>query len=163
MTISIDLIRALTEHAAWANNRLLDVAETVDSEELHRPIHGTDDTIFTTLVHMLDGQEFWLTCLQERDPVPDLEPSQFANLDSIRTRWREADGAMEGYLLTRTATNLEEPAHYRFLDGREGSGLPWQILLHQALHQQQHRSEIAAALTATAHSPGDLDILYIWE
>ncbi|MER3418993.1 MAG: hypothetical protein C4290_00025, partial [Chloroflexota bacterium] len=35
----------------------------------------------------------------------------------------------------------------------------WQLLLHQANHATQHRSEVAYLLTQMGHSPGDLDLL----
>lgn len=140
MTVSIDLVRSLYDHATWANGRLLDQAAMLTNEELHRPIPGTTDSIQSTFVHNLDGQEFWLRCLQQEEPVPDLVPADFADLTSLRHRWQEADGAMNAYLSTRTDANLAENVHYRFVDGGEGSAMPWQILVHQALHQQQHRS-----------------------
>jgi uncharacterized damage-inducible protein DinB len=38
----------------------------------------------------------------------------------------------------------------------------WQLMLHQANHATQHRSENAAMLTRFGHSPGDLDfVLYL--
>ncbi len=36
----------------------------------------------------------------------------------------------------------------------------WQLLLHQANHQMQHRSEIALWLTQLGCSPGNLDMLF---
>jgi uncharacterized damage-inducible protein DinB len=35
----------------------------------------------------------------------------------------------------------------------------WQLLTHQVTHAQQHRSEIAIALTEFGYSPGWLDFL----
>ena len=44
-------------------------------------------------------------------------------------------------------------------NGGEFRMLLWRMLLHVANHGTQHRSEVAAQLTAFGRSPGDLDLL----
>jgi len=34
----------------------------------------------------------------------------------------------------------------------------WQAMLHVTYHSMQHRSEVAAMLTAAGHSPGELGL-----
>ena len=60
--------------------------------------------------------------------------------------------------------DLSEIVHYTNLQGEPQAYPRWQILLHQALHAAQHRSEVALLLTRLDHSPGWLDyLIYIDE
>ena len=46
-----------------------------------------------------------------------------------------------------------------WLDQEEEGISLWQALAHVVNHGTQHRSEVAALLTAAGHSPGDLDMV----
>ena len=76
--------------------------------------------------------------------------------------WRDAyAGLLPDNVLLRMSAEIESGRWVRVID-RQGNAsdlILWQIMLHQANHATQHRSEVAVMLTQFGHSPGDLDVL----
>lgn len=158
MPISIDLVNAMYGHSRWTNNQVLGAAEGLSTEELNQPVPGASGSILEVLVHMMGAQMAWTRRFKQLEPVQPPVAGDYAGIPELRSAWAEIDDVTNAYIATLSDGDLAQVIKYRSWFGWEGETPRWQAVLHQALHQHQHRGEIAAALTALGHSPGELDI-----
>ena len=155
-----DDITLLFQYNDWANDKVLNCAEQVASQQLRAANDLGWGSLRGTLVHLLDAEYVWRNLLQSGEHVEWLQPEDFADVASIRARWLEERAAFWRYLeglsdedLSATISYEGDEIRYRVL---------WHCLAHVVNHGTQHRAECAALLTGFGHSPGNLDFTVFW-
>jgi uncharacterized damage-inducible protein DinB len=157
-----DMLQSIYAHASWANGKLFDIATQISETQL---THSADDSesIFALLVHLVDVQRTWLARAQHT-VAPPLDQAACSTLVALREAWESVDNASHMYIVNLSPDDLVEIVRYTNSKGEPQDYPRWQILLHQALHATQHRSEAALLLSQLGHSPGWLDyLIYIDE
>ncbi len=154
----IEYIRDLYAYSAWANNRILDIAARLDDEDFFAE-KSAAGSIRDILVHTAWAQWIWLERWQGASPRERWDASAFPDLAALRARWAEAEDETTRYLAGIDESDLDRAISYVNAAGETWRYPLWQVLLHQANHATQHRSEVALLLTEAGHSPGDLDFL----
>jgi uncharacterized damage-inducible protein DinB len=157
-----DMLQSIYAHASWANEKLFDAATQISETQL---THAGDDSesIFALLAHLVDVQRTWLARAQ-LTLAPPLDPAACASLATLREAWKIVDEASRTYVAGLHADDLAEIVRYTNTKGEPQAYPRWQILLHQALHAAQHRSEAALLLSRLGASTGWLDyLIYIDE
>ena len=152
-----DMLQTIYAHARWANEKLFDTAAQIAEVQLTQ---AADDSmsIFDLLVHLVDVQHVWLARAQHT-AAPPLDQAACATLVMLREAWGIVDDANRMYVADLRADDLVEIVRYTNAKGESQAYPRWQILLHQALHAAQHRSEVALWLSQRGHSTGLLDYL----
>jgi uncharacterized damage-inducible protein DinB len=152
-----DMLQSIYAHASWANGKLFDSAAELTAAQL---THATanSESIFALLVHLVDVQRTWLARAQH-SVVPPLDAAACSTLVALREAWRTVDDANRTYVADLRTDDLSEIVRYTNAKGEPQAYPRWQILLHQALHAAQHRSEAALRLSELGHSTGWLDYL----
>lgn len=157
----LEMMRSLFEYNEWANERILDAASKVSDEERRRKSDVSPLGVDETLAHLVGTQIFWLR--EWREPGSFTE-EWFRGLDSF-------EGVRRGF-----ATSHRETAEFlaglwdgdmeRIVTPPEwwgdtpGVRFPlWHIMIQVIQHSQQHRSEIAQAISGARSSPADLDYI----
>ncbi|MBX3069284.1 MAG: DinB family protein [Thermomicrobiales bacterium] len=151
----------LIGHGAWADEQLLDAAARLSAEDLQTAIGpGGYGSLFETLVHIHDAQKFWFDRARGK---PLEEHPVIASLDELRSAASVQFAQLSAYVTSLDDEALDEVVEYRSHDGFSGALARRHMLLHQALHAQQHRGEVALALTRAGRSPGEIDFdVYLW-
>ena len=155
----LEAIRRLYSYNAEATGRLLSAAEALNAEQFVREVLAGQPPVRDTLVHLCSAQrvhlDWWRgTMSGEESWTRRFPPREYADLDAVLL----VD--TDGYLGTLVEEeSLARPLERALPDGGVRSVLLWESMLHVANHGTQHRSEVAAMLTALGHSPGDLDLL----
>lgn len=155
----LELIRSFYAYNTWANNRILEMAEKLTPEQFVAEVGASFPSVRDTLVHTLSAQRLWLARFQALPSPPMFDAADFADVAAIRAMWAAIDGDTQQYLDTLSEAALSETLSYVNRVGETCTYMRWQMLLHQANHVQQHRSEVAVILTQFGHSPGNLDYL----
>src|SRR5258708_4948714 len=155
--MDIDTLQSIYAHASWANEKLFDTAAQIAEVQLTQAA-ADSESIFDLLVHLVDVQRIWLARAQHT-AAPPLDPAACATLAALREAWKIVDDANRMYVADLRADDLVEIVRYTNAKGEPQAYRRWQILLHQALHAAQHRSEAALLLTALGYSTGWLDYL----
>ncbi len=88
-----------------------------------------------------------------------MEGADFPDLAPIRNRWKEIESDSRQYLDRLQPDQLAEVISYTKTEQNPRAYPLRQLILHQANHLPQHRSEAAVMLTNFGHSPGDMDIM----
>ncbi len=157
-----EMLQSIYAHASWANEKLFDTAAELTQAQLTHTA-GEAVSILDLLVHLVDVQRTWLARAQHR-MVPPLDSATCSTLAALRDAWKSVDDASRMYVADLRADDLAEIVRYTNSKGEPQAYPRWQILLHQALHAAQHRSEAALLLTALGYSTGWLDyLIYIDE
>ena len=150
------ILLALWEYNTWANERILATAAALPPETLHQPVASGHDTLIDTLWHIVGAMETWRVRAETGlDPV---ESPEYGTPDlRVLAACAQAEAAaMRAFLEALPPALLSEPMRYR-TDGVVRERPRWLVIVHLVNHGTHHRGEIAAALTALGHSPGELD------
>jgi uncharacterized damage-inducible protein DinB len=145
-----DEIRFLFAYDRWATRRVLGVLDDLDPAAWARPEVVGDRGLGGILVHQLGAAQRWRHAFQDTGESPDPEREPLPTIDELRQSWETEWAAVDAWLPTVTDGFV---AHVH-------EGVPvWQMLVHVVNHGTQHRSEVAALLTAQGRSPGELDLV----
>ncbi|MCY4071272.1 MAG: DinB family protein [Chloroflexi bacterium] len=149
-------IELLFQYNDWANQRILDRAEKVSTEQLTARNEFGWGSLRGALVHLMDAEYVWRILLNGGVFSGELKPEDFADVSAIRARWAEERAAFWDYLNSLSDDDLAGTVSYEG-DGIMRHRVLWHCLAHVVNHGTQHRSECAALLTGFGHSPGNLD------
>ena len=153
-----DYMTLLYAYNEWCNKRILDAAAKLSAEQLAAPNDFGWNSIFGTLVHILDAEYYWRVFLQESQETDWIEASDFEDIAALRARWELEHRALEAYIASLSDADIASAFHFD-VEGKAGQRPLWHFLQHVLNHSAQHRSECAALLTGFGHSPGDMDLL----
>jgi uncharacterized damage-inducible protein DinB len=162
MSASRAMLAGIYEHSRFANGRVLDQSLLLPDEELDREWPGMSDSIRGSLLHMFAAQLGWLEHAQRLEPS-NLWPDGPPTLIVLRTQWDALDAQTLAYIGTLTDEQLLERIRMLSPGYWEIEAPRWQVLIHQAFHQHQHRAEVAVMLSALGYSPGELDPFEFFE
>ena len=148
--IDAEGLRFLNGYERWATTRVLDAAAGIDETTWSKPNVIGERGMGGILVHHLGAYQRWRHFLSGSFEKPRPENDPLLNVDDLRARWAPEWAAFDAWVAALTADDLRQE--------HEGMTM-WQAFLHVFNHGTQHRSEVAALLTATDRSPGDLDLI----
>lgn len=156
--MTIHDMRQLFDYLYWANGRILDAAGTLSDEEFLTITSETIRDLRITLVHQLDVEWSWRLKLQGRlaEDTADLQPQDFPDLQSVRTRWQQDETEMRDWLSILTDEDMATVPETG--DDRDVFPL-WHFLVHVQMHSAQSRADAATILTSQNASPGEYDFL----
>ena len=125
------LIRQLLQHAAWANEKVLDAL---------RRAGGEHPEAWREYAHVLGAEEVWLSRLEGREKRVGVWPTFTA--DEAERFGRTLAAEYEALLVRMQEEDLERAVSYVTTDGRSFTSAVSDILVHIALHGQYHRGKI---------------------
>ncbi len=158
----LDLIRPLYAYSAWANDRILDTAERMNLQQFIAQ-NDSAGSIREVLVHTASAQWIWLERSLGRSPEAMWNPAEYPYVATLRSRWDAVEEETAGFIASLAEAELDHDISYVNFRGQTWTYPLWKILLHQANHATQHRSEAALLMTERGHSPGDLDLLVYYD
>jgi uncharacterized damage-inducible protein DinB len=156
------MLTAMVEYHRQVNERLLDLAARLPEADLDAPIDG-GRSIRETFRHMVDTDYRWRTFVETHVPVWEDQAAddERPGIATIAARQAAETAALTAWLARQREGDLLQEIEITW-EGETSRITPWHGLLQMLLHGQQHRSELAAALTRCGQSPNDLDfIMYV--
>jgi uncharacterized damage-inducible protein DinB len=155
----LDVIRSLYQYNAWANHRILIAVSNLTAEQFLARAGSSYPSVRDTLVHTMSAEWIWLSRWKGSSPSAMFGATDFPKLQSIQTRWKTIEAETQQYIDQLNPSQLAEVVSYINTSDEKWAYPLWQQMIHQVNHATQHRSEVAAILTAFGCSPGDLDYL----
>ena len=157
----LELIRAMFGYNEWANDRIVEAAARVGKRELRRKSELSPEGVAGTLAHMTGTQIFWLGEWRKPGSFSERWFDGLKGFDGVRGELTKSHRALRRYLSALGDADLERVVTPPERWGETpGVRFPlWHIMMQVVQHSQQHRSEIAQALTALGSSPGDMDYI----
>jgi uncharacterized damage-inducible protein DinB len=152
--MTADEARTHFRYSGWASRRLLDAAQMLDSEQLHRDLGVVNKSVHGTLAHILMADRVWLARVSGRelaDPREQKEP--------IEIEWPRVQQEWEARLNALTDKDLLEVIAYKDLKGNPYETPLWQIVMHVVNHGTLHRGQVMAMFRQLGVAPPGTDLI----
>jgi uncharacterized damage-inducible protein DinB len=143
-------IQLLYQYDRWANNRILQAASALSSEQFTRDLGGSFHSMRDTIVHILGGEWIWLSYWalpsHSLSALPELRtqrdalfhPDQFPTFDTVRLKWEEVEKKQTEFVNGITDEMLDKMLPFRNAQLRLGH-----LMQHMANHSTYHRGQIS--------------------
>jgi uncharacterized damage-inducible protein DinB len=144
----------LYKHHLWANQRLLEVCESLSDEALNAGAQGTYGSIRDTLVHLLAAEGRYLAGMTGHGEAPDaLKEGDHPGIAALKERARA-----QGETLLDLAENAQSNDTIKVERGQTYE-IPLSIFFAQAInHGTDHRSHVCTILTQQGIEAPNLDV-----
>ena len=153
------MLVSMIEYHRQVNERLLELAATLADADLDEPIAGSGRSIRVTFRHLVATDNRWRIFLETRKRTwVDGSDDQPGPIAEIAEQQSNESAALTTWLASQDEGDLLQQIEIVW-DGETHTMAPWQGLLQLLMHGQQHRAEIALALSRLGKSPNDVDYI----
>ncbi len=152
-------IRLLFAYNDWANQRVMDQAAQLSSEQYLAPAPVPMGSLLGTLAHTLVAEVIWRLRWEGQWPIVVDDIEAYQTYDELAARWQVEAAALRDFVADLTDEDLLRTVHYQNSKGTTFQQTLWHLMAHMINHGTQHRSEAAILLTSAGHSPGELDLI----
>lgn len=155
------LLQTLFDYNRWATSKVLNLVQELPDSTLDEATKHSHNTIRELLFHMVRAEWIWRNLVEFGEigmPLPQLH--DFHSLALIISLWEIENDNIEIFLDAQDDQSLDEIVTIKNPRVGEEHLSRAQMLMHLLLHSMQHRTEVAAILTARGHSPGDIDFIF---
>jgi uncharacterized damage-inducible protein DinB len=141
-------------HHVWATDKILEVCEKLEQEQLGTNVPGTYGTIIETLRHTVGADASYLSLLSG-GKVQDVDEYTM-DIPALRAEMREL-GPVWQWLLTQDLD--PDQSILRTREDGSTSTAPLGVRLAQVIHHgTDHRSQVCTALTTLGIEPPEIDV-----
>jgi uncharacterized damage-inducible protein DinB len=155
------LFQTLFTYNRWVNSKILELVWDLPDSALDEATNHSHNTLRELLFHMVRAEWLWRNLVEFAEiatPQPQLR--DFHSLALLISLWEIENDNIEIFLDAQDDQSLDEIVTIKNPRGGEEHLSRGQMLMHLLLHSMQHRTEVAAILTAHGHSPGDIDFIF---
>ena len=160
--MSPDEIRQLFDYNAWANQRSLDAAAALTTEDFVKPLGSSFSSVRDTLAHIWGAEWLWLERFQGVSPASMPEVGQFNDLPSLQSRWLEDQQRLQKFVIALTQDDLNRVHEYRTLNFGQYKNPLWQSMQHLVNHGTYHRGQIVTMLRQLNAKPLSSDLIHFY-
>lgn len=161
--ITVGALRTMLDYSYWARDRILDTAAELTQDEFSRKLGLDYGSIRSTLVHTIGTETYLRGRATNGKPDPVVSQEGEYDVSALREAWQKEQSALAAVMDSLSDEDLEVCHDYEYAGKTYKSEPVWQLIFQLVLHGNQHRSEVALALTQLGHSPGNIDFLtYTW-
>ena len=147
--MSVETLKTLFGHKAWANQELFAVLAKVSREQVD-PLH----TCIRTLNHIVVVDRLFRAVLAgEPRPFDATNTKATPSLDQLRGDIEATDNWYLNYVAGLAPSALTEALHFTFTDGDHGHMSREEILLHVLTHGGYHRGNVGQVLKSISVAP----------
>jgi uncharacterized damage-inducible protein DinB len=150
-------LQFLLDFDGWAMERAFATATQLGDAAFAAPAGPGHAVPRDTLLHCVDGMRAWLGRLQGEVAGPAADARAAWTPADVLAIWRDEHARLRAYVAALAVDELDAVLEQRRAD-RVLVAERWQFVVHLVLHNMQHRSELAQALTLLGHSPGEIGL-----
>ena len=155
----MDCIEALLEHNFTCRDPLLDAIGELSYEEFTSDQGVSRGSIQELLLHLIETEIYWMYTIVGGNPEQEkLDRSKFADINSIRTKWKEVEKITRKMFKDQNEETLQYVKSVRWGD-RTVSFTIGKVFIHMATHEVHHRGLIIGLLRKLGYEPPDVNML----
>lgn len=142
----------------WANQRVLDAAEALNTQDYTRDLGGSYASIRDTLIHILAAEWIWVQRWNGASPteMPDWDLS---TIPALRARWAEVEAEQTAFVEPLGPADLERIVRYSNTQGQPFAEPLSAQLRHVVNHSTHHRGQITTMLRQLHIKPPTTDFI----
>jgi uncharacterized damage-inducible protein DinB len=152
-------VRDLFAYDEWANALVLDAAARLSDEEFTRELGSSFPSVRDTLVHLLFAEWVWLRRWRGESPRVTLDPSQSADVASVRARLAEVARERAELVGRLSDADLDAVVAYVNTKGEEWRYPLGRMMQHVANHSTYHRGQVVTMLRQLGAGAPSTDLL----
>jgi uncharacterized damage-inducible protein DinB len=152
-------IELLYEYNRWANAQVLDAVSALTPEQFTQDLSNSHRCVRDTLTHILAAEWIWLRRWHGVSPKALLNPADFPDIDSLRTRWAEVERGQTEFIASLTDESLQRVIAYINTKGEEWKYPLGQMMQHVVNHSSYHRGQVTTMLRQVGATAVPLDFL----
>ncbi|MCC6704716.1 MAG: DinB family protein [Thermomicrobiales bacterium] len=159
-----NMLASLIRYHGTATQLLASLAVDLSEQDLDTPIEGYERSIRSTLQHLVEVDWAWRSAVETRT-TPDWSamagPAGPAIAD-IAAAHAAGNERLLAWIAGATESDLNAgfDVHWPWMP-EPNEVIPWRAISQIVLHGQQHRGELAVALTRLGRSPGNFDYIFV--
>lgn len=140
------LLLSYTTYEMWANEILLNVANSLPPEEQNRPAVSSFPSLQKTFLHLWDASTIWWQRLQMHEQVIVPSLSFHPGMQDIANGLLQQNKQWHTFVETATEETLRATLTYKNMKGQKFIGQVSDIILHLNNHGTYHRGQIVTLL-----------------
>jgi uncharacterized damage-inducible protein DinB len=154
---TLDELRRLFAYNRWAVLRVLDAAEALTPEEVHRDLESSFPSVLDTLVHGLGAEWVWLERWTGTSPTgfPDWGPLD--SVAAVRARWDGIWRDQQAFLAGLEDVDADRTVTYRSFKGDPDTRPLGELVRHVVNHATYHRGQVVTMLRQLGQVPPSTD------
>lgn len=156
-------IQELYAYNRWANQRSLEVSGKLSEEAFLREMGNSFSSVRDTLTHILSAEWIWLERWHGRYPNAMLNPADFPDVRSLRSRWQTITSDYQSFIHGLTRERLEQDLAYINRSGERYTYPLWQQMVHVVNHSSYHRGQITTLLRQLGAEAISTDLLQYYD
>jgi uncharacterized damage-inducible protein DinB len=161
VTTTLDLVHAFCDYNQWADERVLEAAARLNSDNFAKDSGASFGSIEANLAHIVAAQVIWLSRWKTGvNPRSVEDEGDMHGYDTIRSAFDASHADLAAFVAALTDERLGDVLHFTNSRGETHDRPLWQLMVHVVNHGTHHRAETAMALTALGTEPRPLDYSY---
>ena len=158
-------IKHLFTYTEWANNLVLEAANTLPDESLRQDVGISHKSIFGTLLHMAGADWIWLERWSGRSPARDQAWKDWTtescpDLIMLKHRWSNLIDQRSSYVSKLDESTLAADLPFKLLSGDPSSMRLVDQMQHVANHATLHRGQIVGMIRQLGIEPPSTDLIF---
>jgi uncharacterized damage-inducible protein DinB len=139
-----ETITTYTQYNFWANTRLTDVVQKINSSLLDKEIKSSFPSLRKTMHHIWSAEEVWHKRLCGESPAFLPEPGN--NFSLFREQLIARSKSFTDLVNTKDENYLRLPNFYKDTRGNSHTNPHWQMIMHCMNHSTYHRGQVVTIL-----------------
>jgi uncharacterized damage-inducible protein DinB len=152
-------IELLYEYNRWANDRILNAASKLTTDQFVKDLSNSHPSVRDTLTHILSAEWIWLMRWQGISPKTMLDSANFPTVSSLRTKWAAVEKDQMDFIRKVTDESLGKVIVYTNPKGEERKYLLQHMMQHVVNHSSYHRGQVVTMLRQLGVEAIDTDFI----
>ena len=140
------LLQQYAQYNAWANKIIIDQIKQLSEEQLHKEIASSFDTIYKTILHLMDVESIWLQRLKLAEHVEWPGRTFNGSVDELSKKLLQLSQQWEEWITNTNEVNITHVFAYQNSKKEQFKQPVYEVLLHLFNHQTYHRGQVVTML-----------------
>lgn len=159
--MKLNEVKILFDYNFWAFERVWENISELSDEQFTKEIDYSTGSIRNIVCHMMSANARWVSRIQGKTPILNLNYEDFDTLSKTKAKWDELRKEFLDYISSLDEEQLGEEVSWEIPNRSWRFDTPrWELFLHVANHGTDHRAQILAILHHHFHvKTGEQDMI----